>query len=119
MSETVRDIRSPEQRVFGNAFEIIGGVADDATVNQFYEDRLRITQIYKESAWIPLNLDPEADGSVAIFYVNGESAVILDCDFQTLLADIYDSKNGRLLHQGISFSKAVDKAEQIAAGELI
>lgn len=114
MNEILNNQKSPEERIFGDAFRIIGGLADRETVDRFFTERLEMIQTGNSSTWLPWNLDPEADGFAASYYLCGQVVITIECDLQTLLADIYNAKSGVIIHQGVSFSQAVDLSESLA-----
>lgn len=118
MSETVQESKSPEQRVFGDAFSLAHGQADEATKKAFFEERFGVLK-ETESGWLPRTLDADR-GVAADLYKARAIAATLDFDYDTHLADVYVTSEGgtygdTALCSQVPFDDAVVAAEQFAA----
>lgn len=110
MSEVVQESKTPEQRVFGNAFSLSSGPADNETQVQFFRERINTIRTARVG-WLPRVLDAD-HGVVADLFKDGQLAATLVVDYDTDLSDVFGTGETTLCSQ-VPFDEAVVTAEQL------
>lgn len=120
MTETLDEQKSPVQRVFGDAFSLAVGAADEETQDAYFEAReAEITA--RETTWVARTFGWD-HGVVADLYRNGEPVATLDFEHGTQLASVYTiSPGGKYVDTALcneaAFNEAVVAAEEFAASQ--
>ena len=117
MAETLREEKSPEQRVFGEAFSLNNGVADEATQKVYFEERVA-SVVEGKTTWLSRTMDGER-GIVADLYKGRKIVATLHFDYDVLLTSVYTKKEGGSLGDNalcdeVTFDNAVAEAEKFA-----
>jgi hypothetical protein len=114
MSEQLRYDLSPEQRVFGYAFSLQNGAADEKTQEVMFKEKY-IASHQGKHVWLPNTLDADT-GVTANLYWQGKIVAFIDHNFATRLTDVYVADSigtypDHLVYDQISFDAAVVIAE--------
>ena len=124
MAETLGEQLTAEQRVFGDAFTLDNGAADQTACARYAEERLRMI-IDRQTTWFARILD--ADGGVSADLVRDRKRVArlnvdydqFDMERRLQLAEVHTNAGGTfgdtVLCEGVPFEEAVAAAEEYVA----
>ena len=124
MSEKIPGLKTPQQRVFGDGFNLTEGVKDQVSIDEFFIQRQDFVIENGGYGWLPQDqrslrfeflFDIEMDMKVDL-YRDRKVIAMLDYDHETKLADIYvkaksEDTHTTLLLAHIPFDEAVVIAE--------
>ena len=113
MGEVLKQDGAAEYRVFGDAYSLKDGMADEETRLSFFTSRLE--QIL---TWLPRTLESDS-GIAADLYKNSKIIATLVFEYDQGLASVYTVSSesplvGTTLLDNVSFSDAVTAAELFA-----
>jgi hypothetical protein len=115
MSEAINQTPSPEQRVFGDAYSLVGGVADLEVQRRYFEER-KLLIYHGHTTWLSRALDDE-QRVCADLYKDRRVIATLDFNFDTNLATVFTTSEGgsvgdTFLCGEVQFQDAVTAADQ-------
>ncbi len=115
MSEKLHHNLTPQERVFGSAFNFGAGAADEQVQSLYIQERsLQVSE--GEIAWLARTLDGEG-GVCADLYQGGSIAATLDFEYELGTATVWVTEEvfgDTALCENVSFDEAVQQAEQFA-----
>ncbi len=117
MAETLNEQKSPEERVFGNAFSLKNGVNSPEAKEQYFMERISMLRD-GQTVWVSRSMDSDG-GIVADLFKAGKVVALLEFDYSMGMAYVYATSEGGqfgdiTLANETSFDTAVNEAEKFA-----